>query len=649
MKFKKHKIQIKDPTTGKFSEIEMLGNSAKQDIETWLDEHPEATTTVEANSITAEKLSENLRKKVTSKVEYVFPRNFGASVRDGDCNLIVADGINILIDSHREIAYSQVKTFLEDNEVTHLDYFILSHYHADHYENIRFLITDGFIDTNTVVYLPPQGDYFSRISGTNFITGANLVNEWLSNANITPIFPSEWDSFYPSSTVKITFYNCDANVFNESTWSTAYNECSMLCLVEHGKNATLYTGDAYNMALNRALQNGFIDRHIDLYKINHHGINAVDNVYTFLTRINPTYAVQPSSLGDDLINNHDKNVEMQTLQLLGCKIFQSHANEKDIIFESTVDSITVTQGLSTAYGGAHTQTQTYYVDASTTANIQDGTSTYPFKDLSQALSHCMSSAPIIYQFRLSPGTYNESHETAAKNKFRSSCCRIYLYGDSQNQNNVIIKNGFEIFDCTLYAEYITFDCTVSACNISGGMVRFEHCTFTGNTGSGNQLEFRFGARGLIGGSTRFEDFVTAISVSTASSLIYSSMYFNNGTTGISVSNGGLITEIYRSCTFTNVTTPVALSDYANFNGTGRNIYETEKTTQTFTGRNNRAGLIFIINGNNINEYFWNVSSNTILVKTLVEQITNSPVTYTINGLNVVFTSSSNITMFARDF
>lgn len=57
MKLKKHKIQIRDPITGEFVEIEMLGNLIKDDVKEWLDEHPEATSSVEDGSVSSDKLA----------------------------------------------------------------------------------------------------------------------------------------------------------------------------------------------------------------------------------------------------------------------------------------------------------------------------------------------------------------------------------------------------------------------------------------------------------------------------------------------------------------------------------------------------------------------------------------------------------------
>ena len=620
-------------------------------VDNWLDDHPEATTTVQDDSLTTAKFNPALRQKIDSKARYIFPRNFGSAIKDGDCNLIIVDGVSILIDCHRDVAWTQVKQFLDDNGVSHLEYFILSHYHGDHYQNIPNLISNGYIDADTVCYLPPVGDYLDRTTGSP--TQAATVNGWFTSANIETIVPSEWDYFNPSPTMKVTFYNCDPEVWNQSTWSTDYNECSMLCLVEHGTNTALYTGDAYAMALDRAWDNGFINRAVDLYKINHHGINSRDDAYKIMTRLHPTYAVQPSSMGDDQKNNHDKNVEMQLVHLMGGRIYQSHSNEDDIIFESDVHSMSPVSGHATAYGGAHTITQNFYVDINTTDDVQDGTQAHPFKELSQALSYCVPNSPVAYHIRLADGTYNESHETAAKNKFMFTNERIYIHGTSQDPTKVIIKNSFEIYDSVFYPEYVTFDCTTATCYLYNTNARFEHVNFDGFSGGTNaQLQAMNGSRVLLGGGCSYNNFGAGkgISVSTGSELLYSGLVFNSGDIGINVANGGSAVETYpNTCTFTDVTTPIFYSDYANAIGTMQYKWVEGAATQTYTGRKKRAGLIILTNGSDANVYFYNcTASGSIYIKTLITQIPDT-VTVTTSGLTATFTHPTTITLFAKEF
>ena len=92
-------------------------------------------------------------------------------------------------------------------------------------------------------------------------------------------------------------------MFNNSGWND-YNNMSMICLVEHKGVKSLYTGDCYEQALNRAVKNGFVNTKINLYKIEHHGINDHNSGREVLRLGIPDYAVQLSTLKDSMKNNY---------------------------------------------------------------------------------------------------------------------------------------------------------------------------------------------------------------------------------------------------------------------------------------------------------------------------------------------------------
>lgn len=110
-------------------------------VDEWIDSHPVPTV---------------------QTVEFIFPHSCG-SVYSGDCNIIRHKGKVIMIDSHRAGAYAAIKAMLDDYEIGHIDYFILTHYHDDHYGNIGNLVSDGFIDAETIVYLPAEGIYLDTL------------------------------------------------------------------------------------------------------------------------------------------------------------------------------------------------------------------------------------------------------------------------------------------------------------------------------------------------------------------------------------------------------------------------------------------------------------------------------------------------------
>lgn len=88
-------------------------------------------------------------------------RIFHIDVDQGDATLIVAPNENtLLIDSGRNTHGNRIKALLDQLEIDHIDYFIGSHYHADHLGGIDELDADEEItvgqayDRGDKQYLP---------------------------------------------------------------------------------------------------------------------------------------------------------------------------------------------------------------------------------------------------------------------------------------------------------------------------------------------------------------------------------------------------------------------------------------------------------------------------------------------------------------
>ena len=100
------------------------------------------------NGLFAEKIKND-------EVEYIFPK-FWVGAYSGDSNLIKYLGKTILIDCQGSANYLNLIQMLEDNDVEHIDYFILTHYHGDHFDNFNTLVQNGIIDKNTKLYMPAE-------------------------------------------------------------------------------------------------------------------------------------------------------------------------------------------------------------------------------------------------------------------------------------------------------------------------------------------------------------------------------------------------------------------------------------------------------------------------------------------------------------
>jgi beta-lactamase superfamily II metal-dependent hydrolase len=423
-------------------------------------------------------------------VQFIFPKMWGAydDVHAGDANLIVAYGKTILIDCHYTTFESDLLQMFSDNDISHLDYFILTHYHADHYGNISALIREGYIDTDTKVYLPANVaclDDTEHCQSEN--TGRSLVLSALSNANITSVVPSVGSRIVIKD-FTLTFYNCDASFLDTTYWGYSYdssgnvtaidyNNYSTLCLIKHKKITALYTGDAGEDPLYQLYVDGYVTSHVDLYKIEHHGANYsdADKLEKFLDVIIPDYAVQPSSSGTAYYN---KNGVVQTLSLLqgyGTKIYPVHTNENYIILESTGHTINVIQGdremtVSSAY-----IIRDIYVDASVKSAIMDGTAEHPYKELNQALgaidfSNNLNSVTI----HLASGHYNStSGTTAGKQRIRLHGAHVVISGNTNDPTDVVVTYGANIFCSSVIFENLTLDSGNSATSTNGVVAAYD--------------------------------------------------------------------------------------------------------------------------------------------------------------------------------
>ena len=150
-------------------------------------------------------LAEIIEQFLHNDLKFYFPK-FWANRYSGDCNLIKYKNINILIDCYGPDAWTDVKAFLDFYSVAHIDYFILTHYHADHVGNFENLVNSGYIDTNTIIYLPAPVQFWDNEPTyyTNFCDTNDLDYK----------VPEENEILQIDDLLKLTFTNCDTTILN---------------------------------------------------------------------------------------------------------------------------------------------------------------------------------------------------------------------------------------------------------------------------------------------------------------------------------------------------------------------------------------------------------------------------------------------------
>ena len=273
-----------------------------------------------------------------------------------DCMLIETKNNNTIIDVGWETNSANLVNYLNSKGINHIDNIIISHYHDDH---IGGITGQGFISflnstidfTGCNVYLPhPSMDYSRLIDTVNNgiaktistaeITIKNAINE--KGLNI--IYPTENQTINLNTRTTLRFMNVD-NAFISQYYSytmdnidndkgfTSYNNFSIVCELVHMRKKFLFTGDielpAQELLINSVSEN------IDVYKVEHHGVNRSTNK-NFLYKVNPKFAV---------VQNRSKIglKDRMTLTYLfnkGTKIYDNNTSG-DVIFTSNGSDIKV--------------------------------------------------------------------------------------------------------------------------------------------------------------------------------------------------------------------------------------------------------------------------------------------------------------------
>lgn len=522
------------------------------------DKYDKGTYLFYINPIDGEITLENGQKakviKDESEVAYIFPKNF-INTGSGDISLIKAYGKNIVIDTHRASSKTQVYQFLDDNNVSHIDYLIITHYHDDHMGNVANLISDGYVDKNTNVYLPAYCNLITN--NPTYLALYNEVINALNNAEISYTIPSENSYLTLGLSFKLTFYNCDEEMFDESGW-TAYNNMSTMCLVEHKHVKSLYVGDCDLPSMQRAVNNGFINSKIDLYKIEHHGVNF-ESPQQALKICIPDYAVQLSSINDSKINNFAVTRTLSNLKHMKTKIFSQHKNnENQIAFISSNNEMKNISGVESLSISNRTDYFVYYVDASTTNDVQNGSQDYPFVELSQAIGEALDRNFGTTEIYLADGNYNYRHSADTKNRANYANCDISIYGNSEHPENVVLHNGIksrnsklQISGVTIYSD--NYDCIEA----SQSTINITKCVLTAQSPSSNNCITSSDNCKLTISNSTLENSENGISAHNDIILSINNT-FSNLSRAYKMSDRSLLNNI--NDTYNNVTSRIATSD-----------------------------------------------------------------------------------------
>lgn len=486
------------------------------------------------------------------------------TLKTGDCALLTLGNKSLMIDTHHEQEYDIVKGLLADKGVTHLDYVVITHYHADHYGNFENLFTDGYIDTDTRVFLPATTETF----GTVINEGQEEILQFCEHHNLNASTPTPFEVYELAPDWTIDFFNCDGEVMDTypNYSSKDGNDTSMLAFVQYKNTKLLFTADARPEVLKRAYDEKFHIEKVNFYKIEHHGINT-GTCGQWLNALNPDYAVQSGGLDAFSLGEYSRGQTTQYLKGFGAKVFPTFLQKQYITLATYGEDIFE----KTGRGGAYTEAvieRNIYVDGSSQNLIQDGTMAYPYRSIATAISDTHYDQYYHTNIYVADGRYGYELD-AYPITSRYNCINvenktgfITIQSQSGNAENVILNGVFaEGCDLTLYR--VSVDCK----NHNDGVyARNAHviCNEVNFLTSDNNMSAGNGVYG--NGANIFCDKCNFTNVTTAISLNYGSKAGARDNTFDNI--GGDVKIVSRGCQLiesgdTYVNDSLKIADYKN--------------------------------------------------------------------------------------
>lgn len=190
-------------------------------------------------------------------------------VGQADAALIVCDGRAMLVDGGNVADSSLIYSFLQNHDVTHLDYIVLSHVHEDHVGGLA-----GALNYATVgIALSPVTEYDT--------SAFNSFVKYLDEQNVIISVPKHGDIFWLGS--------AEIHIVGPAGSFRDANNSSIVLKITYGATSFLFTGDVERGGEQAILDEGY-DISATVLKVSHHG-SETSTIYPFLREIMPEYAI----------------------------------------------------------------------------------------------------------------------------------------------------------------------------------------------------------------------------------------------------------------------------------------------------------------------------------------------------------------------
>lgn len=251
------------------------------------------------------------REDTTDKLKIYF---FNAAKADS-C-IIYNDDFAVMIDTGEKELGEEILTYLENNNITKLDYLIITHFDKDHVGSASTIINSIEVD---------------NVIQSNYPKESKVYNKYLSaleNKGIEAVTLRE-DLEFSFGDVYFTINHPLEEVYsnNES------NNSSLIVSLKYKNNSFLFMGDAENLRIKEYLSTNNLS--YDFLKVPYHG-HYQTTLDELIEVIKPKYSVITSSLEEK-----EDDTTLELLSNIGSKTYLTRNGS--ILITSDGDTINIKQ------------------------------------------------------------------------------------------------------------------------------------------------------------------------------------------------------------------------------------------------------------------------------------------------------------------
>ena len=250
------------------------------------------------------------KEKPAASVEEGLPVTFNEEslyihfidIGQGDATLITQKGKSILIDTGYYEEVDKLKAYLKSCGITHIDYLVATHPHADHVGSMATMVRE---------FSPLEVFAINKISDVvSFERMLEAIKQ--TETPLTVIKTGDNIPFTSTTSVSVLHPQVDTD-------SEDINEYSAVLKITHNGISTLVMADAGEAAELEIIKSG-ADIKCDILKVGHHGSSGSSSE-KFLSRCKPSFAV--ISCGKDNEYGHPHTETMDRLEKRGITSFRT--------------------------------------------------------------------------------------------------------------------------------------------------------------------------------------------------------------------------------------------------------------------------------------------------------------------------------------